>query len=176
MSCSPEGHIVPLERALRKESQMAIEERLASIEAKAGQLSETTQLFNESIERLEDRLATARVAETIWLEDHLGFEEAPILGAERLGPTVTGWSLGFGRASKRWCFLVRPIRRTDDDDRPWEELVFEVTGPRQPLLHASRAVRIDSAPYLEHVLDGIEDAALNSLDRVRVAFEMVKKV
>lgn len=116
-------------------------DKLGQLEAIGARMNEAIDGVNERLGEIEDRLVASHVGVTAWIK------------------TPNGNALGFGRIGNSWKLLYRCA-----DDEVAEHAVNST-----PLLHASRAARIEAIVCMPVLLDALIANAQRILGDIEAA-------
>lgn len=118
------------------------DDRLGQLEALGQRMSEATDGINEVLGQIEDRIVASHVGVAAWIK------------------MPSGNALGFGRAGNHWKLLYR----CSADEADAEHAVDST-----PLLHASRAARIEAIVCMPVLLDALIENAQHILASIEAA-------
>lgn len=131
---------------------------LDEIHSLSKKLNEAVDAATDKIESLEKRLGDAEPGVSVWsstlLTETIPHPEAEGPGVQQVQRVVT---LGYGRAKKKWGFMVREEvhGKKQPEDLEWTEPVSDEVCP---LRKADRELRLLALPHLSDVVESVRDA------------------
>lgn len=145
------------------------------LERAAAALNEATDGFTDTIEKLETRLAKAKVGITTWLDEEL--DEVPLwkkeVEVEGDFEIQTGWTLGYARIDEAWHFAIREI------EVRWNTITEEIEavpkGDVKLLLKATRSARVWASEHLERLMSLLADKAEKFAGHIEDAKKLVEE-
>jgi hypothetical protein len=149
---------------------------LRDLSSLSKQLNEGTDQLNHSLQSIQDSLNEMGIGLEVWLlGDEIAAKHWAAERDDREDPTgrrgrqVT--LLGYGRLGDGWALLVREGTEVEQKDQygNWEYFDLEDLSDPKPLLRASRGTRIAAVPFLQKLIDELEQEAQRAIDNIERA-------
>jgi hypothetical protein len=148
---------------------------LKDLEPLAKRLNSSTDDLNKALQTIQDRLNALGIGVEVWVENHplheSGYRAVLNERDEPTGEKEYDWDeLGYGRHGDGWALLVRQRRFVVSRDEYGREAhdAFD-ESPDQPLLRASRRLRLAAVPRIPKLIDAIKAAAEDAVAAVETA-------
>lgn len=148
--------------------------QLASLEATAKTLNDSSNSLNAVLTAFEKRLVTANIGFEVWLPQPLSRKEGK---KERGAEQVTiERHLGFARVHGVWCLAVKEVRTRfgffeGDTNCPWSDEHLEESP--FSLGDASREERIKALQFLSALVQTLDEEAKKAIQVIEDAKRLV---
>jgi hypothetical protein len=156
---------------------------IKDLAALARKLNANTDALNQSLEEIQNKLNALGLGIEVWLGQSLHQSDMDDVLDEREVPTgereYYADELGYGRHGDKWALLVRNRRTViapaDDPRDPDVRTVFGPTD-QQPLLNASRKLRIAAVDLIPALVEGLKAAAASALASIEKAKKLADTI
>ena len=159
------AHLIP-EREEKDMETMSTLNGFDKLESLSEKINKESNQVNEIIKGFEDRLIKLNLGTEVWL----GYQPVETPLSTWIGEygNTHYVHLGFSNYDREWRLVVAWFWDAKDDEG---ESIYEGPSNLQPLLESSRAYRLEAVTQFPRLLQKLQIAATNLLDRIGAAKE-----
>jgi hypothetical protein len=165
-----------------------LDESINLLSEAADNLNRKTDNLNQTIRSVEERIQSAGVGLTCWLdqpEHHISpdqWESKKGLGdcSFPLEYFRSAWIIGYTKADSRWCLVVRRVEAheewtRDGDSESCSRSFLEPIGDQIPLLKAPRHLRVEATKRLGPLVSALTERVNSFVESVERANQIALK-